>query len=551
VRRWLRWSAERSRWWWAPAWPAAAAVGIAAEGSRYSWRELTDWVPDLITGWTLVACGLVAAARRPTSRSGTLLAVTGFAWFVPNFTTTGIAGVDWLAAHALYLHRGPLVALLLTYPGQRSKDRFMRSGLAAGLVLAFASAVWASRVGTLVVAAGLVAFVVGGYAATSGRARRLRLAAVRLTVPVALVLAAIIAVRMAVPTHGATVATLRGYEATLVAVSVAVVVGLLRAPWAWSQLADSVVELGEARSATLRDALAGALGDRSLQVGYWSAVDGQFVDAEGRPVILPTADAQRSVTMVEADAKPLAVLVHDPVFRADEALLKAVAVAARLAARHTGLQRETRRNVVEVTASRRRLVEAADEERRRLERRLRYGAQSRLEQVAETLRAADSTALGVDTVERVARAAGQLARAQDELGRLARGIHPRELDEDGLEAALRSIAQSLAVPVDICVSATDVASDLAACTYFVCSEALTNVVKHAKASRVRIAVRRDQGTVVVAVEDDGIGGADLTKGTGLRGLADRIATLGGTLSLRSSPGGGTRVTATFPGRAAS
>jgi signal transduction histidine kinase len=546
VRRWLPSSADPARWRWALAWLAAAAFGVAAEWVGAGWDRPRDWVFDLLTGWSLIACGLLATSRRPASWSGALLVITGGAWFVPNFAASGVAGVGWVGAHALYLHRGPLVALLLSYPGLRMRDLTQRAAVFAGVVLAFTSALWRSEIGSLCAAAGMVAFVLVAYLVAGGEARRLRLAALALTVPVACGLATIAAMRLARDTHGSLVATLRGYEVLLVAVAVAAAAGIFRAPWEQRGLTDSVVELGEARSATLRDALASALGDRSMQIGYWSAPEAQFVDVDGGVVPLPANGSDRGVTIIGDAARPVAVLIHDPVFRADRALLDAVASAARLAARHSALQREAHARVVEVAESRRRVVEAVGDERRRLEQRLHDGAQHRLEGLAETLRRAAGSSGSEQTRRRVGRAVAQLARVRDELGRLARGIHPRELEEAGLEAALRSMAAGAALPVELSVSAPVIDPDVAACAYFVCAEALANVVKHAQAAQVRISVRSWDGETVVTVDDNGTGGADTAHGTGLRGLADRVDTLGGQLSVHSPPGGGTQVVATLP-----
>jgi signal transduction histidine kinase len=544
VRRWLRWSADRFPWWPAAAWPAGAAIGAAAEWSAYGWHRPGDWLPDLIAGWSLIGCGSVAALRRPASRSGFLLAITGFAWFVPNFAMSDLAGVHWAATHALYLHRGPLVALVLTYPGQRIQRRLDRLAIAAGTVLAFTPAVWKNDAATICVAAGLIAWTLVAYVAAKGRMRRGRRAAVWCTVPVALGLITIAVVRLARPTDTAAIATLRGYEAMLVLLAIGVALGLGRAASETAELTDSVVELGEARSG-LRDELAAALGDRSLQIGYWSAADEQYVDVDGQVVPVPAEGSERAVTIVGDEAQPVAILVHDRVFRADRELLDAVASAARLASRHTALRRATRAHVLEVAESRRRVVEAADEERRRLELRLRDGARCRLQQLDGRLRDARTSAASAQTVQRVERAVEQLARVEDELSRLARGIHPRELDERGLEAALTSMARTCALPVELLVAASTIDADVAACAYFVCSEALANIAKHARAAHVRISVRSEDGTAVVIVADDGVGGADPAHGTGLRGLADRIDTLGGELSVSSPSGGGTRLVATL------
>jgi len=148
--------------------------------------------------------------------------------------------------------------------------------------------------------------------------------------------------------------------------------------------------------------------------------------------------------------------------------------------------------------------------------------------------------------ERLAPAETQLTRTREELRRLARGLHPRQLAEDGLAAALASMAEDVPVPVELAVSVRDAAPGAAACAYFVCAEALTNVAKYASASHVTVSVRADSDGIRVEVEDDGAGGADPAHGTGLRGLADRVETLGGTLTVDSPPGRGTRVVAVIP-----
>ena len=137
---------------------------------------------------------------------------------------------------------------------------------------------------------------------------------------------------------------------------------------------------------------------------------------------------------------------------------------------------------------------------------------------------------------------------QEELRRLGRGLHPRQLAEDGLAAALASLAHDIPVRVQLAVSAGSTTPAAAACAYFVCAEALANVAKYASASQVTVSVRADSDGIRVDVADDGTGGADPTRGTGLRGLADRVETLGGTLTVDSPPGRGTRVAGGDPVR---
>jgi signal transduction histidine kinase len=249
--------------------------------------------------------------------------------------------------------------------------------------------------------------------------------------------------------------------------------------------------------------------------------------------------------MVERDGQPLAVLVHDAAVLGDPGLAEAVAAAAGMAAANARLQAEVRSRLAEIAASRRRILTAADEERGRLERRLRDGAQQRLGELAQALRLARQPATGQATAGRIARAELQLARTQEDLGRLARGLHPRQLSGQGLGAALAALAGDFPLRVDLAVPVTATSPAVAACVYFVCSEALANVAKHASASAAQISVTRQAGAVTVEVADDGAGGAD-PRGRGIRGLADRVETLGGTLTVTSAPGRGTRLTAVIP-----
>ena len=146
-------------------WPAAAVVGIAAELRLYGWADPRDWAPDLLTGWTMIACGLAGWWRRPQSRSGALLAAAGFAWFAPNFAASGVAAVAWLSAHALYLYRGPFVQLVLTYPTGRATRRLDRAAVAVGYAAAVITPVWAGEAATIVLACLLAGVAARGYAA--------------------------------------------------------------------------------------------------------------------------------------------------------------------------------------------------------------------------------------------------------------------------------------------------------------------------------------------------------------------------------------------------
>jgi signal transduction histidine kinase len=527
-------------------WPAGIALGLLSEWAQYRWRDPDRWVPDLAVGWTFIACGLVAAQRRRRSRSGGLLAATGVAWFIPNLAGLGPAFLGRAASAALFLHRGPLLHVVLAYPSGRTSSRLAQSAVVAGYAAAIVYPVWQNDLAVIALAALLFAVTLYQYVRSAGPYRRAGRVALSAAAALSFLLAGEAIVRLASPTGTATGRLLDAYEVTLWGIAVGLTAGLLSASWQRADVTDLVVELGEGRSGALRDQLARALGDPTLQVGYWLSESGGFVGAEGRSFPLPDPGSERSTTMIERDGQPMAVLVHDPAVLGDPGLIEAVSSATKLAAANARLQAELRARVADVSASRRRILEAADEERGRLERRLRQGAERRLGALTDVLRRAGGSAVTERTIERIAQSESQLARTQEELRRLARGIHPRELSEQGLAAALASLAEDFPLPVDLAVSTVQASPSAQACAYFVCSEALANVAKYASASSVAISVGSTPGAVSVEVRDDGVGGADAGRGTGLRGLADRVETLGGTLTVESPPGLGTRVVAVIP-----
>jgi signal transduction histidine kinase len=529
-------------------WPAGAAVGLAAEWVLFGWDDPRHWVPDLTTGWTLIACGLIGWSRRANDHSGALMTATGFAWFAANFTATGVGAINWLSEHALYLHRGPLVQLVLTYPRGTPAGRIERVAVAAGYGAGVITSIWLSKQATLVLAGLLVVVAARGYLRAVGHDRRARLYTVQASALLGVVLAGIAAVRLAFPTQP-TEPTRLAYEATLCVLAISLLAGLMRTPWERAAVTDLVVELGETRSANLRDALARALGDPSLSVGYWLPEQDAYVDTSGRRLDLPSpsADENRRVTRIDRDGQPLVALVHDPGVLEDPGLVEAVAAAARLAAANARLQADVRAQVDEVAASRRRLVHAGDEERRRLEERLSGGAERRLSGVLDRLdHVLEGRHPDDETIAKVGRAQTQLAQTLSELRELAAGLHPRELALGGLPGALASLAERSPVAVRVTAPPERLPAEIEETLYFVCSEALANVAKYASASFVDVGVAVIDARVRLDIEDDGIGGADPTRGTGLRGLADRVEALGGSFMVESPPGGGTRLSAELP-----
>ena len=246
----------------------------------------------------------------------------------------------------------------------------------------------------------------------------------------------------------------------------------------------------------------------------------------------------------------MAAILHDPAFGEDPGLVTPVSAAVRLAVDNERLAAEVRSQLDDVRASRGRIVEASDAERRRVERNLHDGAQQRLVALSLALRRAQAQLppeAAPATAAALEGASEQLATAMAELRELAKGIHPAILTEAGLGPALRSLARESPVEVAVRLNLSDdLADPISVAAYFVVAEALTNVAKYAAASHVDLTAESDPRELRIEISDDGVGGADPAAGSGLRGLADRVAALGGRLDIRSPTGAGTRVVARLP-----
>jgi signal transduction histidine kinase len=335
----------------------------------------------------------------------------------------------------------------------------------------------------------------------------------------------------------------------IAALPLALLAGLLRARLARAQVGDLVVQLEQASPDELQHELALALGDPSLEVAYWLPERGEFVDPEGRRYVVPDDDSTRAVTKLDQEGQPLGVLVHDPTLREEPKLVEGVAAAARLALQNARLVAEVNAQLEKVKESRSRLVVAADDERRRIERDIHDGAQQRLVALALELRSAQKKlgqAADPELERLLSSTADELQIAVEELRELARGIHPAVLTESGLTAALESLATRLPLPVLVEADVARLPADVEATAYFVASEALQNVVKHAEATKAAVNASHAEGLLVIQVVDNGVGGATANGGFGLRGLADRVEAHGGRLRIESIPGSGTRVVGEIP-----
>ena len=532
---------------------------------------------QLLVGWSFVACGVYAWGRRPDNPIGRIMAAVGLAWLVGR--TLYLGGVAWSFTAGVWLtDMWPtgLALFLLAYPGGRRMTR--SDQLILGLFLLFALplelawlVVWDPAFGpgnalavwpNVELAEGIdgaqrVVIVLATLLLVGTLARRWYISTApmrRMMTPIltggfALLFASMLTVlaKFGINAEPMTWSVLIAYTA----VPIAVVGVTFRARMARGALAELVVELGTTPApARLQDALSHALADPSLQVAFWSRPANAFLSTDGASVPIPPVDPRQVVTVLERGGSPLAAIIHDAALLDDPGLVASVATAVRLTVENERLQAEVEAKLEEVRASRARIVEASDAERRRVERNLHDGAQQRLVALSLALRRAQAQlprGAAPATAAALEGASEQLAAALTELRELAKGIHPAILTEAGLGAALRSLARES--PVDVAVRldlADDLADPISVAAYFVVAEALTNVAKYAAASHIDLAAESDAHELRVEISDDGVGGADPQAGSGLRGLADRVAVLGGRLDIRSPTGAGTRVVARLP-----
>ena len=523
---------------------------------------------DLALSWALVAASLATLERARWRRSRVLLAGAAFALLV--------ADLQWAGSDALWtfgfllqgLWAALLVHVVLTFPVGRPWSPPARVAIVAAyvatlggqLIAAFfytdgqdalsvapheaAAADVARAQGVLGIAIALAVlyFASRRLLALRGTGRRAQgplLAAAALTVPTTIVWL------IWVTATGADAPTLEtiGRAASLL-IPVGVIGGIVWSRLHRPQASDIVVELRTEGSRSMRELLARALGDPTLDVAY-RLDDGLYVDAAGQALDLPEGP-HRAVTLVTARGEVIAALVHDPALLDEPALVESVRATAGLVLENERLAAEVRSQLAEVRASRARIVAAADAERRRIERNLHDGAQQRL----VTL----SLALGLAASRGDAAGSDALSRAQDdveeaiaELRVLARGIHPTLLREDGLEEAVEALARRTPIPVTVEGSLAGRLPDrVELAAYFLVAEALTNVVKHASASEATVHLERDADTLRIVVTDDGVGGARAAADSGLAGLRDRLAVVDAKLYVESEPGHGTTIRTEIP-----
>lgn len=484
---------------------------------------------DASVGAAMLGCGAAAWRVRPRSRVGPLMLAVGVTWFAGNVVP---AAVFW--------HRGPLVHLHLTYPTGRLRRRLA----VATIVIAYLAAVVEAFVDDPRLTIGLAVLVAFAaldvFARATGPARK----AGGPALVAALAFAAVLCLSGLNRWRdwGQDVAVLLTYDAVVLSVAVGLLMDLVRGRWTEAILADLVTDLGAARGTEdLRGRLRRALGDPSLALGYWLPARNGYVDDSGRP-LAPEGDGRAFTHVVDDQGLALAVLVHDPAVTEDRALLDGVVAAFRLAVANARMQAEIRARTLELAASRRRLVQTADEQRRALQGQLADGAERRLADVDRLL--ADVAQTTDALAPELADVRIEVRGAREELREFARGLAPAALG-GGLSSGVPQLAARSPVPVSVSVDVGRLPPAVEAALFFVCAEALTNIAKHACATEAAVVLRRDDDVVRLSVSDDGRGGAD-PGGSGLRGLMDRIEALGGRLTVRTDPQVGTVLRAEVP-----
>jgi hypothetical protein len=498
----------------------AAAVGVEVAANA----QLPSALGDGVAGGALLVSGAVALGVSRGRRSGALMIGTGAAW---------LAGT--LSGGLVFVHRGPLVQLVLAYPRLWPAPWPVVAVVIAAYACALSTSAARSADVTLVLVAGVLATAAVRYRGSHGVERRARGAALAGT---ALIAAALTVAAIGRLSGGSLDNfSLWTYDTAIALAAVGFAADLRWGRWERAAVSELVADLGElAQPGALRDRLARTLSDPDIDLGFAHA--GGYHDEFGRPLDL-AADAGRTVSYAEDRGRRVAVLVHDAALLQDRRLLGAALSAARLAAGNERMLGEVRDGVAQLEASRRRLVEAAIEQRRGLEEELRTGAEHRLERVADRLLEIGAGGALTELIESV-------ERVREDVRRFAQGIHPAVLTEHGLRPALEDSAALMPFEVAVEVPDERLPASVEVTVYFLCAEALANIAKHAGAFRVQINVRRTEAGIDATVADDGGGGADLMAGTGLRGLRDRIAALGGTLTVDSPPGVGTTLHARIP-----
>ena len=564
------------------------AGAVAASGYKVA-VTLVPAVPPP-AAWTVatsavtaafLAAGIAASRRWPGTRLGLLFSLCGYTFLLPEAIYLPGAFAFTLGIVTMYTYNAALAHLGLAWPTGRLRSRFDRALVIALYCWNTGSAVvgnffWNPKltgcqdcpanlvlihgsnavlrvynewvpVPSLTLSLLVLIQLIRHWRAARGWSRRAMTPVLWVAVP----LIALSTTQNLAANLGLTVPALDVIGSVLLLAGPAVfVISTLSAKTARGAVGAAIISLGPgAPPSRLRDTLAAALGDSTLQLAFQEQGDAGFADTNGAAVNPAAPGPDRVVTPLPGPDN--AILILDAALEHEPALIRLTAAAAGLALEHSRLQAEVAAQLEQVQASRARIVEVADAERRRLERDLHDGAQQRLVTLSLALAMARDRAATADPAlaALIESAAKEAKEALVELRELARGIHPAVLTETGLRGAVQALVERLPVTTEvIAMPSGRFPAPAEAAAYFVIAEALTNVVKHARATCAQVAVSEAAGRLTVEVTDDGCGAARLADGTGLRGLADRVAAAGGVLRVEGRSGRGTRLMAEIPCR---
>jgi signal transduction histidine kinase len=572
------------------------ALTASGSSSEYAWLEA---VARVVTVAAPIGVGLFALRRPPFARLGALLLIAGFVWFLTTLASADDATLYSVGRVSQWVFEPLLIYVLLAFPTGRLDRRLDRAlvwiAVLVMLALYLPTALLVERyavpspLATCDVGCPANAFMVSGRepAVIEDVVRPLREI-------ITIALFAVVAVRLAQRIRSASRLTRRAlapvlavacfrcaaFSAALVGrrvapqsgvvdvlmwllalavplTALAFLAGLAR--W-WVFIARSTRRLAaklrtHPTPENLRLALAEAFDDPSLAIVYWLGNgDGHWGDADGHRLDPPAVAPGRSVTKVMDGHRLVAAIVHDSALEDERAFADTAASYAVMTFDHHRLAAEASSLLGTVRDSRARIQTAADDERRRIERDLHDGAQQRLialrirlELAAELMGEAPPS--GAEEAAALRRFGDDVQEALDAVRSLASGIYPASLADHGLVAALRTAALQNEVPTTLLAAGVRRHSrEIESTAYFCCLEALQNAAKHARGASAAVIELWDEDTLRLEVRDDGAGfdPEDVTGGVGFTSMRDRLAAVGGELAIWSSPGRGTRVTASIP-----
>ncbi|MFD0316597.1 sensor histidine kinase [Streptomyces flavalbus] len=565
------------------------AVLLAASGAAFGAWVLAVTAPDRYAdststlfsgavGGLYLAAGLLARLRRPGNAVGLLMLLVGIGWFAEDLQISTDPLLHTIGLFPRSASTGFLIPLLLVFPYGRLRSRaedgavaavadraLLGVGCASAFVLQPAGVPFHASVTPnllllrpvpwlhqltdavqLTVSAAVVAVLLWRWAAASRPYRREL--APPLTVGLTGGLASALDAALGADRAWSHTPLITAAHLSVLCLPLAFLAGVWRIRLGRTAVAELLRRLPVTSRAALRDELARTLDDPSLQLGF-PAPDGSsaadcdgYVDTDGRPL---TAAPGQWTSVLERGGRRVGVLVHDPALREDRYVLEAVVSAAALELDNQAL-------VAELRASRRRVIEAGDEQRREVERGLHDGAQQKFINLGLQLRLArrrlDRAPGDPGVAALLDDALATLDQAHAELRVAARGIHPVVLSEAGLVPALRSLAADLPLRVELRATGLPALPGPVELTaYYVAKEAISNVLRHAAAHTIHVTLTHDGTHLRLTVTDDGVGGADPHGGgTGLLGLRHRVSAYDGELTVRSAPGRGTTVEAVLP-----